>query len=588
MQYFLFFFMMQLMQLHGGFEASELEVRSYTPQQFAAHGQNWGILHASDGLLYTGNRYGILQYDGAEWTLIQSPDRRAVLSLTEDSGGSIYAGAEEMFAKLVVQEDGSTGFMSLNHLFPGSGPEGSIYYMAANSSGNILFTDQERLFLYTGDEITLPDLRLRFPLRALESINDSFLVVDGNGALFLFDGDSSDSIRRITDRSFIAAAALPDGNIVVATKIGLMRVSLKTFEKTLLANTDGVDYGSIHELLVNDRGEVVAGTNRNGVYIFSPEGDLIHHLMAGKGLSDNAVNRLGKDRDGGVWISQNRVLYRLGVSSGIRVYSDNEGLYGIVEQSKVHNGSHYISGSRGVFRLEPDKQIGEGRIGRVEGIRDECFGMVSRESGLLVACNSGIYLVEDLEGKQLAELTGSIVLTESGVNKDRVYVGTTDGLYILEYTAGRWVLNSNRIPGVSGFIRHIVEARDGSVWIATRLNDLQRLTGISSDPEMATVKVYGPENGLPDSRYRVFNLFGEVIVSTSDGLYRFDGADSFVPDTRFVGLIPGDGMPNRMSPTSDGSILFSNGYDNGVLVQDEAGDFNTVLLAEGRFPWQLT
>jgi len=571
----------------GSFNTGELEIKSYSPRDFAAHGQNWEIHHASDNMLYIGNRYGILEFDGSSWSLIPSIDRRTVFSLAEDSDGSIYAGAEQMFAKLSAGDDGTKIFTSLNHLLPVDMIPGSIRYLASSGEGRFLFTDQQQIYLFDGETIEIQDLPVRLPLLSIQTIHENIILIGGDGKTFRYKDGKAEQITELSGRNVSALTDAGEGRILAATQSGLVMISPQTSDQIEIPAARGVDYNSVLALRVNSRSEIIMGTDRNGVYLFSPEGELIRHLTAGNGLSDNAVNRLGTDRDGGVWISQSRTLTRLGAPSNLTIYSDSEGLYGVVEQNLVYRGERYISGNAGVHRMRPAFSETRPLFEKVEGIDEECYDMVTTNEGLLVACISGVYRVQGLQSELIIRVPGSIVLTPSEMIESMIYLGTTDGFYRLSNSGSGWQLQGGKLPGISGFIRHIVETDDGSVWVATRLGNLQRISGIDGAPDSHQVETFGPKNGLPESRYRVFNLFGEAIASSSGGLFRFDDG-VFNPDVRFQGLIPGDGMPNRMAVTGDSTILFSTGYENGKLVRGEDGLYKMVLLAAGRFPWQLT
>src|SRR5688572_31761419 len=49
-------------------------IRQYAPLELGGAGQNWAIVQDARGLIYVGSASGVLEFDGASWRLIETPE----------------------------------------------------------------------------------------------------------------------------------------------------------------------------------------------------------------------------------------------------------------------------------------------------------------------------------------------------------------------------------------------------------------------------------------------------------------------------------------------------------------------------------
>src|SRR6266446_5427276 len=63
-------------------------ITNYFAKDYQASPQNWSIIEDDKGIMYFGNSYGLLEYDGVKWRLISSGNS-IVRSLSKDKRGRI-------------------------------------------------------------------------------------------------------------------------------------------------------------------------------------------------------------------------------------------------------------------------------------------------------------------------------------------------------------------------------------------------------------------------------------------------------------------------------------------------------------------
>lgn len=75
--------------------------------------EHWSITQDQRGIIYIGNQWRILEFDGTTRQLIKSPKNTGALSLDFDNNGPIWAGFENDFGHLSTDSIGNSRFVSI-------------------------------------------------------------------------------------------------------------------------------------------------------------------------------------------------------------------------------------------------------------------------------------------------------------------------------------------------------------------------------------------------------------------------------------------------------------------------------------------
>src|SRR5690554_4577526 len=70
------------------------ETEYFNRRQYAGGTQNWDIAQANTGFIYFANNDGVLEYDGANWRVLDQIDNNTVRSVKE-IGNRLYVGSFE-------------------------------------------------------------------------------------------------------------------------------------------------------------------------------------------------------------------------------------------------------------------------------------------------------------------------------------------------------------------------------------------------------------------------------------------------------------------------------------------------------------
>ncbi len=121
----------------------------YTSKEYGATSQNWVFAQDNRGVLYVGNSLGVLEYDGASWRLIQTPNKGLVRALASDEHGRIYVGTTADFGYLAPNAAGQMQYVSLiEHVKPDDRVFNDVWTAYVTPQG-VYFQSRERLFRAT-------------------------------------------------------------------------------------------------------------------------------------------------------------------------------------------------------------------------------------------------------------------------------------------------------------------------------------------------------------------------------------------------------------------------------------------------------
>lgn len=130
-----------------------LPIRNYSYLEYNASKSNSSIVQDKRGVMYFGNVFGVLEYDGIHWRTIITTNETSVRSLCVDNNGIIYVGAQGEFGFLAPDSSGKLGFNSLLPFVNEDEQDFSdVWETYANCEG-VFFRTSEKLFRWKDQNI---------------------------------------------------------------------------------------------------------------------------------------------------------------------------------------------------------------------------------------------------------------------------------------------------------------------------------------------------------------------------------------------------------------------------------------------------
>lgn len=317
---------------------------------------SFDIAQNERGVIYFANKSGVVEFDGRNWNVIESPG--AIYTLTVANGNEIYLGGLAGFGKLSLTDDNVIAFKSLSeathqknifksrflnervyfinesHLFGFNlktqaidltidAEKGSAFTGMYELGGSIYVTDAlSNLLELKSNQLTpsrLPFLDNEELLFADKLSNASqYLIGTASGKFFSYDGNTAKEI--ISEE-----AEYLETNVVVSGK------------------------------WVNEK-LIAIGTLSGGVVFVNAETgkkeEIINYYT---GLPDNEVFALMTDRNQGVWVAHDYGFTRIAPHLPFRTFNHYPGLQGNLLSAYSDNTQVYVGTSVGLYKLNREE-----------------------------------------------------------------------------------------------------------------------------------------------------------------------------------------------------------------------------------------
>ena len=500
-----------------------LNIRNFTNAEYNGHNQVFAITQDGRGVMYFGNKSGVLEYDGVSWRTIKvfnkKGDTREVNSLTTDKHGHVYVAAKEDLGVLLADKSGRMHFHSLKHHFSKLPDLKSPKKVLAGNAG-VFYHYGGEVYQFTGDHFQTFRSAVGDEIYGIFQVNgkiymarnktglyqlvNSKLVASKNGRRY----NSSNKIYSILNFSNGTYIQTSEGQIDNYTIEGtIIPVELSYFKQTYNAINVMDQYFS-------------SGSFSDGLLIYDKSFHLSYQLDISNGLIDNNINCQFLDKEGNVWVGTNKGISKVDVISPVSRFGVNYGLISGVESVCSFKGKVYFATLSGVYYLNDKFTKTSERIVKLPGLNMDCYGVrtlaFGKDTVMLIAANNGIWMLRDLSiPLVLVSKCGPYNFVQSPLDANQVFVANYDGLSKLRWTGNSFV-DEGYIKGFSEDIFNISIERDGTLWLGTIENGIIKSHVRKSGNRYVKETVGSPEDG-PEFIAMVDDI---PYVGNDKGLYK--------------------------------------------------------------------
>ena len=569
-------------------------IRNYTPKEYGAVPQNWAIIQDRRGVMYFGNWNGVLEYDGATWRLISTPNKSGVRSFALDANGRIYVGAVGDLGYLAPDSLGQLQFVSLlDHVTQEGRGFNEVWYTYATSQGVYFGTDK---MLLRWDGRRMRSWRASTLFSRLFMVRGRIFLRQWQVGLLEMIGDSLQLMphgEKFAEERIYIMLPYDERSILIGTRaLGLFLHDGKTLRQFETPLKKFLQANLLFQGAALPNRTFALATTRAGVAIMDQAGRGLQLFNRATGMQDETVNFAYVAEDHALWLALGHGITRIETASPFSLYGAQNGIRDFVAAVVRHEGRIYAATGLGVYYLQetapkprPDMLPEESVFLPVEGIRAQSWSMLSTREGLLVATPFGVY---QIKGKSAAFAQESVsggfaalTLRRSQHDSTRVLVGLFDGLATLRYdphSREGW-RNEGRVGEIHEPIWSIMETAKGELWLGTESQGLLRVKFSGNDFHRAQVERFDYRHGLPRGWVGVYAIAGRPVFTSDEGLYRYDEAlHTFHRDSTF-----GDIFANA---SRDIEVVAEDHRGNVWLGSEEAAEINFAQRqASGAFAW---
>lgn len=512
-------------------------LQNYDRKTYAGNPRNWSVAVGTDGLVYFGNTYNLLVYDGESWQK-HLPDE--IITAMLPTAERIYAAAYDDFG-YITQNGQDYSFTSLTDQLPDS-LRNSVFVANVVKQGDwVYFGGEDALYLFNESS-----KKLTFKSNPY---GYSQVYQHPDGTCFILDQESMRLARLEKDSLLFIDEPAPElqnieqnlrgvapgkgSDLLLFFDNSIYRFDTrrKTYERLRTEVDTQLQNDAIYETeyISDQNGDFfyVLGTHRHGILVIDAAGKLITQVNQDNGLIHNDVTDLAF-HDGLLWVATNKGISKVALGYPFGYFGERQGLESaVLSVHRSRKGMLYVGTNTGLSyqiqnRFQPVRNMPTTQCWQIEDFEG---------GGVIVAGgNSGFFHVRD--GESLQKITqdwATMAIERSRQDSTIVFQACYQGFYILRYQNGTF-RELGEVPTMDTVVsRSVVEDEKGNIWVGGRGTGFHRIRWDGKDVSTAQMSVH--IKGLKDVSWcKVWRGEEDIFFSDNVATYTYEAAtDSFIP-----------------------------------------------------------
>lgn len=569
----LLIFLVNYCFLSHSLEAQELPpVQNYTPIDYNAQNQNWGITQSEERYIYVANNAGLLQYNGATWKLHLSPNGSIIRSV-KSIGTTVYTGCYMEFGLWQKTTLGDLKYKSISSELSVPLLEDEEIWNITELDSWVLFQSLERIYIYNTEDGSV---------EVVDSPSTKAHIFNLNGIIYfhsvdrgLFKIEEGQPVLVSDDLALrgtvvIGIFSMKDRPVLVTEKGDFYFFDKENLERAMSPFEDHYPAINIYSSLQLEDGSIVLGTISNGIYHLDEEGHILMHINQEKGLNNNTVLSIFEDVEKNLWLALDNGISVVNLKSPFKEYIDKNGKLGVVYTSRYHKQHLYLGTNQGLF-VKSMKSDGDFNI--LEGTEGQVWVLKVLDGVLFCGHNKGTYVIEGDRAQLVSDFPGTWDIKLIPGEEGLFLQGNFNGLSILEKSPEGWSLR-NKIEGFdlsSRFFEFVTERR---IAVNREFKGIFKLD-LDSDYRRVTMIQNEESKGIGAS---LLNYSGDLIYTCDQGIFKYHSAeDRFIADTLLSDVFyntDGDKPVGIFIPDNDKRRLWC--FTNTNITYTTPGKFNSM------------
>ncbi|MEM9648395.1 MAG: triple tyrosine motif-containing protein [Bacteroidota bacterium] len=506
-------------------------IQNFPPADYNSESQNWAVSQSDEKLIYIANNKGLLEFDGARWTLYRSPNG-SILRSVRVVGDRIYAGCYMEFGFWEKDNVGILRYRSLSEKIRDQLFRDEEFWGILEFGDWVVFQSHNRIYSYNLRDDTVNTINSQtFVPKIFKVDRTIYFQKMGKGVFRIENGRDVLVYNQEPLRTNEIINIFPSGRelLFLTRDNGFFRTKddqLEKWDVPVDALLSGISLYS--GLQLNNR-NFALGTISHGLIIIDEYGNIIEQIDQLSGLQNNTVLSLHEDLDHNIWLGLDVGISYINIGSPFRVYPDGKGLVGGVYASVIKDGRLYLGTNQGLFYRELDS--GED-FRLIQGTEGQVWSLCSIGDDLFAGHHTGTYQVTGDSARKIADVQGTWKVGSIGNDQNLLLQGNYDGLYILEKVSDTWRLR-NKVDGFDHSARYF-EVFDNHIFVNHEYKGVFKLEVSDDFLKVTNLEV---DADILGSNSSIIKYKGDLLYAYQKGIFKYDwNADSFVRDSILSGL----------------------------------------------------
>ncbi|WP_299758481.1 two-component regulator propeller domain-containing protein [uncultured Pontibacter sp.] len=570
-------------------------IRNYTQQDYSASPQNWAIVQDHRGVMYFGNNFGVVEFDGNHWRLISLANRTIARSLAVDKTGRIYVGGQGDFGYLETDERGQMAYVSLKSKIEEKHQNFADVWKIYTSDDGVYYCTVSGVYHLQNDKIKVYEAPVTPTGYPFLVYNKLLLPIPGKGVYelkndrFVFVPGS----EKMADYVIIAMLPHTNGRSLILTEENgiFMYNGYSGFEPVNWAVEDFLIKNKVYAATSLSE-EYAIGTAHDGLLIIDKNGVPRQHLNREKGLQNSNVRSIYQDQSGNLWLALNNGIDYLETNSAFTLFNAKNGIPGTGYTSLLDGDVLYLGTNDGLYyktwsntenplNPSPFRQVGntQGQVYNLQKINDR----------LLLSHHNGPFEIINNTAYRLSEHRGAWLFVPLASRPGYVVCGTYSGLLLYKFVNGK-LEYQHRINGFDESARVVEEDKEGNIWVAHGYKGVYKLRLSEQLDEVEKLSFYDQRAGFPSNLFiNVFKISGKLVFTGERGIYKYNKSkDRFEEHEELGKLLGQETHIRKLIEDSEGNIWFSAGVEMGVLKKRSNGSYEIEKNVFNKLEGKLT
>lgn len=407
-------------------------IENYSYQSYNAGTANWSIIEDDRGIMYFSNNRGILEYDGQNWELIESPKQQVARSLAKDEKGVIYVGFVGDIGFLKSDTKGKTIFSSLKSKLPIEHQVFKEVWNTFSLNEKIYFQTKSKLFRWDGREMKVMASEAYFQRSSI--IDGKFFIGVWDVGLCILDEDRFELAviqPEFAKKNIYVIQSYSNDTLLVGTqKQGIYLCDSKSVQP-FITEADHLIKNQLYSPGIRIKeDQYLLNTLGNGAILINKKGKILQHLSIDIGLQDNAVNYTYLDSKGILWLALFNGISSVDLASPFNYLNQELGLpFKTTYDLEQHQGKLYAGSINGLYSF--DRKEGVFRF--VKGSYSSIYQLFKFKNRLYGAgYGMGFFEVVNNEIRFVKKNTNDdfkvTMIRQSKLDSNRIFLDWREGL----------------------------------------------------------------------------------------------------------------------------------------------------------------
>ena len=500
-------------------------IQNYSIIDYRGGNQNWSISQSDKKTIYVGNNYGLLEFDGAEWTMYPSPNRSDIRSV-KVIDNLIYTGCYMEFGYWEKDEYGNLIYSSLLDKLKMPLEEDEQFWNILEFEGLVLFQSLQSIYVYNVVNGLITRINSISKRAEIFSLDKSIYFQKIEEGIFKFENGESVLLTNdpIVKNNIVVGIFSINKKLLFLTEQGefytLKDAALERWH--IEADMELATINVYSSLQLKD-GSIMLGSISDGIYHLDKEGNLLSIINQEKGLNNNTILSIFEDSNNNLWLGLDNGVSVINLKSPFKVFNDLNGKLGAVYSSIVHNSNLYLGTNQGLFYKKFNSDDNFSFIQNTDG---QVWCLKNIDDVLFCGHNNGTYIIEGNIAKKIADMPGTWDVKKIANEENLLLQGNYSGLSVLEKKEGQWKFR-NKIDGFDISSRFFEFINYNQIIVNHEYKGISTLDIDQDFKKVLHVKTEEPK-GYGASLVSYNN---EILYASNIGVFKFNESNDLVIDS---------------------------------------------------------